>query len=164
MESTAAEAWSTLTENYGVFSEIAAMNAEKRLRATEFVDGMDFLKHVEDMREKWQMVTKKGAKINDSVFCTILIASLPESWNAVVAGIYAMTTSKDIIAVLTTHWDRLVPQKQKAGISATALQAQTSQTKQRLVCINPNCRRTGHLIKNCYWRGGGKEGQFPPNF
>ncbi|KAJ7835857.1 hypothetical protein B0H14DRAFT_2795345 [Mycena olivaceomarginata] len=33
-----------------------------------------------------------------------------------------------------------------------------------LVCSNPNCKRNGHLIDNCYWPGGGKEGQFPPNF
>ena len=72
-----------------------------------------------------------------------------------------MTRSRDVIAALTTHWDRIVLQKQKAGISATAMQAQL---KQRLVCINPNCRRSGHAIKNCYWKGGGKEGQFPPNF
>lgn len=161
MDGSAAEAWTTLTENYGVFSEIAAINAEKRLRATEFSDGMDFLKHVEDLREKWRSATEKGAKIDDSTFRTILIASLPESWNAVVAGIYAKTESKDVIAALTVHWDRLVLQKQKAGISATALQ---TQTKPRLVCVNPNCRRNGHTIDNCYWRGGGKEGQFPPNF
>ncbi|KAG6886836.1 hypothetical protein C0992_002096 [Termitomyces sp. T32_za158] len=52
MDGTAAEAWKALTDNYGVFSEIAAMNAERQLHATKFTDGMDLLKHVEDMREK----------------------------------------------------------------------------------------------------------------
>ena len=122
---------------------------------------MDFLKHVEDLREKWRSATERGAKIDDLTFCMILIASLLESWNAVVAGIYSKTESKDVIAALTIHWDCLVLQKQKTGISTTALQAQT---KQRLVCINLNCCRNGHTIENCYWRGGGKEGQFPPNF
>lgn len=90
--------------------------------------------------------------------------SLLESWNAVVVEVYATTTSKDIIAVLTIHWDRLVLQKQKAGVSATALLAQSSQMKPKLICVNPNCRCTSHLIENCYWRAGKKEGQFPPNF
>lgn len=103
MDASAVEAWKTLKENYGVFSEIAAMNAEKRLRATEFVDGMDFLKHVEDLREKWKVATERGAKISDTTFQTILISSLPESWNAVVAGVYVSTESKDVIAALTTH-------------------------------------------------------------
>ena len=39
MDGSAADAWKALKENYGVFSEIAAMNAEKQLRATEFSDG-----------------------------------------------------------------------------------------------------------------------------
>ncbi|KAG6891837.1 hypothetical protein C0992_003296, partial [Termitomyces sp. T32_za158] len=62
MDGSAAEAWKALNDNYGVFSEIAAINAEKRLRATEFSDGMDFLKHIEDLREKWEAATEKGAK------------------------------------------------------------------------------------------------------
>ncbi|KAG6876219.1 hypothetical protein C0993_004897 [Termitomyces sp. T159_Od127] len=49
MDGSAMEAWEELTSNYGVFSEIAAMNAEKHLIATEFTDSMDFLKHVEDL-------------------------------------------------------------------------------------------------------------------
>ena len=64
---------------------------------------MDFLKHVEDLREKWRSATEKGAKIDDLTFYTILIASLLESWNAVVAGIYTKTESKDIITALTIH-------------------------------------------------------------
>jgi len=30
--------------------------------------------------------------------------------------------------------------------------------------MNPNCKWRGHSIENCYWQGGGKEGQFPPGF
>lgn len=87
----------------------------------EFTDGMDFLKHMEDMQEKWKSATEKGAKLDDAAFQTILMASLPESWNTVVAGLYSMTTTKDVIAALTIHWDQLVLQKQKARISATVL-------------------------------------------
>ena len=34
-------------------------------------------------------------------------------------------------------------------------------------CKNPQCKvkkRTTHTTDDCYWPGGGKEGQFPPNF
>jgi hypothetical protein len=27
------------------------------------------------------------------------------------------------------------------------------------ICLNPNCKRTGHLMKDCFRPGGGKEGQ-----
>ena len=36
MDGTAADAWTALTDNYGVFLEIVVMNAKKRLQATEF--------------------------------------------------------------------------------------------------------------------------------
>src|SRR5260370_15251734 len=34
-------------------------------------------------------------------------------------------------------------------------------------CTNPNCKakkQSTHSTDNCYWPGGEKEGQFPPNF
>jgi len=33
-----------------------------------------------------------------------------------------------------------------------------------LVCTNPNYNCCRHTIDVCYWPGGGKEGQFPPDF
>ncbi|KAG6861466.1 hypothetical protein C0995_016245 [Termitomyces sp. Mi166 len=101
----AAEAWIMLTKNYGVFLEIAAMNAKKRLHTTDFIVGMDFLKHVEDMQEKWKSATEKGTTVDDKTFCTILMSSLPESWNAVVAGLHLMEETKDVVMALTVHWD-----------------------------------------------------------
>jgi hypothetical protein len=29
-------------------------------------------------------------------------------------------------------------------------------------CANPNCLREGHLVEDCFRKGGGKEGQYPP--
>ncbi|KAG6858934.1 hypothetical protein C0991_001614 [Blastosporella zonata] len=63
------------------------------------------------------------------------------------------------------HWECLATHAVEARPSVTALQAKTlPPVKPKLTCINTNCGRTGHTINNCYWRGGGKEGQFPPNF
>ncbi|KAG5350847.1 hypothetical protein C0989_009035 [Termitomyces sp. Mn162] len=73
------KAWKTLTENYGVFSKIAAMNAKKQLQAAEFSNGMDFLRHIKYLEEKWKSATKRGAKIDENTFQTILMASLLDS-------------------------------------------------------------------------------------
>lgn len=50
------------------------------------------------------------------------------------------------------------------GVSSTALQAKVPSTKSKVVCVNLNCGQTRHTIENCYWPGGGKEGQFSANF
>ena len=52
MDDTTVAVWKTLTKNYRVFSEIAAMNVERWLCNTEFMDRIDFLKHAKDLREK----------------------------------------------------------------------------------------------------------------
>jgi len=36
--------------------------------------------------------------------------------------------------------------------------------KSNVICVNPVCKaanRVGHTIDNCFWPGGGKEGQWP---
>jgi hypothetical protein len=56
-----------------------------------------------------------------------------------------------------------MPEHNTVATSPTALN--TSAPKRR--CTNPGCKaiyKTSHTIENCYWSGGGKEGQFPPNF
>ena len=50
--------------------------------------------------------------------------------------------------------------------SNTALAAQTTNSDSE-GCTNPNCKaktRSTHTTADCYWPGGGKEGQFPPDF
>ena len=40
-------------------------------------------------------------------------------------------------------------------------------TRVTQACTNPNCKAkkcSTHSTEICYWPGGGKEGQFPPNF
>jgi len=33
--------------------------------------------------------------------------------------------------------------------------------KSHLLCANPTCGKTGHLIADCFQMGGGKQGQYP---
>lgn len=57
-----------LAKNHGVFSEIAMISVKKQLHVTKLSNEMNFLRHVEDLREKWRLVMEKGAKIDDLMF------------------------------------------------------------------------------------------------
>ena len=80
-----------------------------------------------------------------------------------------MATSADIISTLLAHGMILGRSSSNttttsASASSTALAARTAVKEP---CTNPNCKakkRSTHTTANCYWPGGGKEGQFPPNF
>ena len=41
------------------------------------------------------------------------------------------------------------------------MKALATAQKSQLICTNPVCGRIGHLIKDCFKPGGGKEGQYP---
>ena len=71
----------------------------------------------------------------------------------------------DIFSILIAHGmvlNRGIQNKPTTGSSNTALAARTTES-----CTNPNCKarkRSTHSTAHWYWPGGGKEGQFPPNF
>ncbi len=97
----------------------------------------------------------------------IVIQSIPPTsrWLPVIPSLYAMTITADIFSTLLVHGmilDRGTRNKPMSGTSNTALVASSSNA-----CTNPNCKakkRSTHTTANCYWPGGGKKGQFPPNF
>ena len=107
--------------------------------------------------------------MNDETWRGILIRSIPPTpkWLPVIPSLYAMSTSADIISTLFAHGmivGRDIPNRttNATSSSSTALAARATEG-----CANPNCKakkRSTHTTNNCYWPGGGKEGQFPPNF
>ncbi|KAK0430180.1 uncharacterized protein EV420DRAFT_1229635, partial [Desarmillaria tabescens] len=71
-------------------------------------------------------------------------------------------SSTDIISHLQTHAATL----RVVGKGPTQSQALAARSS-TIGCSNPGCKardKSKHTAQNCYWPGGGKEGQFPPNF
>src|SRR6202522_3440217 len=104
--------------------------------------------------------------MSDETWRGIIIRSIPrtERWLPVIPSLCAMSSSADIILTLFAH-GMIIGRNTKASSNSsnTVLVAQTTTEG----CTNPNCKakkRSTHTTANCYWPGGGKEGQFPANF
>ncbi|KAF7770864.1 hypothetical protein Agabi119p4_6838 [Agaricus bisporus var. burnettii] len=168
----AAEAWKSYVDTYEVASEVALLNAELELRNMIYADDQDFTQYISKLRTKWSNATALGAKIDDKAFRTIILNSLPRSWDPIVATLYTTQSSREAINQLMTHWARISRNRpQNSQSTTTALQTSSDvgrdrsrSQNQQLHCTNQNCNRRGHTIDNCYWPGGGKAGQFPPGF
>ena len=112
------------------------------------------------------MANNSGAKITNIDFHMIILSSLPASWDSVIGTLYDAKSSADVISCLMIHWNCIncsKPITNPANV-VTALQMDARHSRNQLQCANTNCGHQGHTIANCYWRGGGKEGQFPPGF
>jgi hypothetical protein len=144
-------------------------HAQEALNRTEFVEGSDIQDHIKLLRtRKVALDNLSSQAMSDETWRGILIRSIPPStkWLPVIPSLYHLTTSADIISTLHAHGMILERGTSKSvtgtGSSNTVLAAQSTNS-----CTNPNCKarkRTTHTIENCYWPGGGKEGQFPANF
>jgi hypothetical protein len=106
--------------------------------------------------------------MTDEAWRGVIIRSIPPTpkWLPVIPSLYAMSSSADVVSTLFAHGmiiGRAIPQASSgANPSNTVLAARTTEG-----CTNPNCKakkRATHTTANCYWPGGGKDGQFPPNF
>ncbi|KAJ7079445.1 hypothetical protein B0H15DRAFT_788098, partial [Mycena belliarum] len=129
------------------------------------------IEHVSRLRSLWRTANDMGAKIDDQQFRTIFISLLGEEWDAVVPVLHTYSTSAEVINFVTMHAERL----NRSGVpvaSTPAPQALAANTnfdarraaRKNLVCTNTQCGapgKKGHSIADCFWPGGGKEGQWP---
>ena len=102
--------------------------------------------------------------MSDETWRGIIIRSIPTTpkWLPIIPSLYSMTTSVDIISTLIVHGMILGKGTTSTRSSNTVLAAWTMDE-----CTNPDCKAkkcSTHMTRNCYWPGGGKEGQFLPNF
>src|ERR1700678_3916315 len=103
--------------------------------------------------------------MSDETWRGIIIRSIPRTarWLPVIPSLCAMSSSADIISTLFAHGMNIGRNtKASSNSSNTVLVAQTTPEG----CTNPNCKAkkcSTHTTANCYWPGGGKEGQFPAN-
>src|ERR1700678_1468923 len=104
--------------------------------------------------------------MSDETWRGIIIRSIPPTakWLPVIPSLYAMASSADIILTLFAH-GMIIGRNAKTSTNSsnTVLVARTIGKG----CTNPHCKakkQSTHTTANCYWPGGGKEGQFAANF
>ena len=164
---TAKEAWDSIMNEWGKSTDMRRSHAQEALNRTEYVEGTDIQEHIKLLRtRKIALDNLSPSPMSDDTWKGIIIRSIPPTlkWLPVIPVLYSLTTSADIFSMLISHGmilDRGAA-RGSSSASGTALAARTNEG-----CKNPNCKarkKTSHTTDNCYWPGGGKEGQFPPNF
>ena len=165
---TAKEAWDSIQAEWGKSTDMRRSHAQEQLNQTVYTEGTAIQEHVKLLRTRKAAIDNLStAAMTDETWRGVIIRSIPPTsqWLPVIPSLYTMTTSADVISTLLAHGmilDRGTRNKPTSGSTNTVLVARTIDG-----CTNPNCKakkRSTHTTANCYWPGGGKEGQFPPNF
>ena len=165
---TAKEAWDSIQKEWGTSTDMRKSHAQEVLNQTVYAEDSDIQEHIKLLRTRKAVVDTLNAKAMDvDTWKGIIIRSIPPTtkWLPVIPSLYAMSSAADIFSTLIAHGmilDRGTRTKPTSGSSSTALVVKSFAS-----CTNPNCKakkRSTHTTENCYWPGGGKEGQFSPNF
>jgi len=79
---------------------MARLNAKQELRNLAYSDGNNFPTHITIMHDKLVQVRALGAEISDKMFKTIILNSLPHSWDLVVTSLYKDIPTAEAISQL----------------------------------------------------------------
>ena len=169
MNGSAAQMWKSLTDNYSAKLIIGAINTRAKLKGTKMAEGTDIKTHLGNMHSLWRAANDEGADIKESMYRTILVSSLPILYFNIIGNIIAavnLNNAEQIIINWKSTYDQLGGASQvtpiPSNMTTTTLAANTNLNQSQISCRN--CKRRGHTDDDCYRPGGGKEGQFPPNF
>src|SRR6202522_1973792 len=141
--------------------------AQEALNKTTYDEGTDIQEHIKLLRTRKAAVDNLDASVmSDEAWRGVIIRSIPPTarWLSIIPSLCAMASSADIISTLLAYV-MIIGRNTKTSASSlnTVLVARTIGKG----CSNPNCKakkRSTHTTADCYWPGGGKEGQFPANF
>ncbi len=168
MTGTAKEAWDSIQIEWGRSTDMRRSHAQELLNETIYTEGASVWDHIKLLHTQKAAIDNLSATaMNDETWRGIIIRSIPPTarWLPVIPSLYTLTSSADIISILLAHSMILNGGNKNEPTSSPSNTALTAQEDDG--CTNPNCKakiRSTHTTANCYWPGGEKEGQFPPNF
>ena len=163
--STAKAMWDqlcTVKEPKGRLGILATRRALYRATAEE---GFNMGEHIAKLRCLQEELHIMGSTVSDEDFVMILITSLPDSWDTYTTSLLGSTstnsksiTSQELVGILIDEARR---RGEKDGTQGVAMQAKGSGKGSSGEKECYNCHKKGHLKKDCWAKGGGREGQGP---
>lgn len=169
---TSNESWKIFESEFSQTGSGSIMLWFRRL-TKQLAPGGDVSAHVTGFQEAIRYLANAEFEIPGYVAAAILLSTLPsdpqdpQSWNTHVAGVKIDKNSTTVSSVINgileekrrlTEDDKSDSQKQETALAALESSARA---RGKLFCQNPNCKREGHTIHDCWATGGGKEGQGP---
>ena len=165
---SAKDVWDALKKLYEGRTTLILVDLGRRLQTTHCAEEDSVREHFERLADLREQLAAMGKSVSDAEFASILMGSLPPSYQPTLSGIAAaaeMSTTTPTVATVTKlaidEYDRRTLTSGKPQDQAFAADAQKKGKKRDVECFN--CKKKGHVRADCWVKGGGKEGQGPKN-
>ncbi|THH15160.1 hypothetical protein EUX98_g9509 [Antrodiella citrinella] len=159
----ASDVWKVVTNKYdnqGNYVQISILNEMQSLKADK--DPRPTLHQLKRLKSEYATA---GGTLNDNQYIANIVRSLPNSYRDTIRTLLLNTrlrftplTSDELIF----HIEAIARDEEaldgKSHTAESALAASSS-NRSKVTCFN--CEKPGHMKKDCWAKGGGKEGQGP---
>ncbi len=159
---TAYNCWNQLKSHFQKSSRLAQMFTEKDLRNTTMMEGTDPKKHFRDLQAKHRKLANSGKLISDDDFITLVLSSLPESYDSLCQSIDWDTISVNkLLQSLQLFGLRLKCRENMSVFTANSKRKQ-GPDRSKLQCSH--CRGHRHTEDECWADGGKNAANRPANY
>src|SRR5487761_1616980 len=151
------------------WANLAVTDLGKKLQSAKCEEEDDVRSHFTKLSDLREQLSAMGKDIDDQEYASILLGSLPPSYEPTTSAINAaadMTgtdiTPDQVTRLVTDEYNRRIIKKGKGKTAPDEAFAANGQKVDRSKAECFNCHKIGHFKSECWAKGGDKEGQRPP--
>ncbi|SJL02247.1 uncharacterized protein ARMOST_05573 [Armillaria ostoyae] len=167
-EATAKAMWEKVKSEYEKKSKMVTVDLRRKLQDERCAEGGDVKTHLTKLQSICEDLIAMGADPGDDNFVAIVLGSLPASFETYLSALTGASTLLGkaldpdmVLQGINDEADRRKVRSAGKGEKESAFYSGNSGKKSRKSVECYNCHRKGHMVRDCWAKGGGKEGQGP---
>lgn len=165
-KTSAREIWATVCGEFERKTRTVILDLRRQLQSEKYKDGTDIRAHFAKITSIRESLAAMGVTLTEDDLSAVITTSLPVSFDPFISSLTAAEdvtgvalTPEALIQSIVREADRRSVRSSKGKRDDRDVALSVERKWEERTCFN--CGKKGHIKRNCFAKGGGKEGQGP---